>query len=194
MIIHLNGWPGVGKFTIGSALAAAMPARLIHNHLLHDVAINCTGLNDQQRWPLYDAVRELAYSALAERPKSEKFIMTNGLCVHRVREVIACNHVVDLAIKRHVPLVPVVLEADLEENMRRVQSADRVGRKLSDPTILRSMSRSDVIQRPKVPELLVLDVTLLTAAEAAKAIVTHVSSAVLSDRLKPATDEHRSFH
>jgi gluconate kinase len=193
MIIHLNGWPGVGKRTIGEAVAAAMSARFIHNHLLHDVAIHCTGLSDPERWPLYDAVRELAYSALAKRPKPAVFVLTNGLCVHSAREVSAWNHVVDLAIKRQAPLIPIVLEADIEENMRRVQSPDRVGRKLFDPALLRSMSRSDVIQRPNVPELLVLDVTRLTAEEAAKAIVTHVSSATSSDRLKPATDEHRSF-
>ncbi|WP_284388078.1 hypothetical protein [Devosia yakushimensis] len=39
MIIHLNGWPGVGKLTIGRLLAADLGARFIHNHLLHDVAI-----------------------------------------------------------------------------------------------------------------------------------------------------------
>jgi hypothetical protein len=194
MIIHLNGWPGVGKRTIGEAVAAAMSARFIHNHLLHDVAIHCTGLSDPERWPLYDAVRELAYSALANRPKPAIFVMTNALCVHSAREVSAWNHVVDLAIKRQVPLIPIVLEADIEENVRRIQSPDRVGRrKLSDPTILRSISRSDVIQRPNVPELLVLDVTRLAAEEAAEAIATHVSTATASDRLKPATDEHRGF-
>ncbi len=39
--------------TIGRVVAAALSARLIHNHLLHDVAIGIAGLDDPERWPLY---------------------------------------------------------------------------------------------------------------------------------------------
>jgi hypothetical protein len=170
-----------------------MSARLVHNHLLHDVAINCTGLSDPQRWPLYDAVRELAYSALAKRPSSEIFVMTNGLCVHSEREVSAWNYVVDLAIERQVPLIPVILEADIEEHMRRVQSPDRVGQKLSDPAILKSMSQSDVIQQPNVRELLILDVTMLSPEVAAKEISEHVAAFIRHGWMNAATDEHRTF-
>src|SRR6202011_2120341 len=34
MIVHLNGWPGAGKKTIGEALSMLLGARFIHNHLL----------------------------------------------------------------------------------------------------------------------------------------------------------------
>ncbi len=173
MIIHINGWPGVGKQTVGRALARVMGARFIHNHLLHDVAINCTGLDDADRWPLYEAVRSAAYTALATRPKDEVFVMTNALCRNSPREVQAWAHIVDLAIKREVPLVPVVLTAELAENVRRVQSADRRG-KLNSPGDLCEMMSVDTIQLPAVPELFVVDSTHFSAEQTAQAVLLHV--------------------
>src|SRR5579871_606495 len=137
MIVHLNGWPGAGKKTVGEVLARKLGARFVHNHMLHDVAIACAGFDSPDRWPLYEAIRSAAYAAMAKRPRPEAFVMTNGLCNNSDRERIAWRHVVDLAIARDVPLVPVVLEVSTEEISRRVESAERKGRKLSDATILK---------------------------------------------------------
>lgn len=189
MIIHLNGWPGVGKRTIGIGVADRLGARFIHNHLLHDVAIGCAGYNGAHRWPLYEKVRAAAYEALALQPKTETFVMTNALCRDTPREDLAWSHVVHLAIRRQVPLVPVVLEASLEENKRRVRSEDRItSGKLTDAAALESMMRTDFIQRPDVPELLVLDVTTLSPADAADAIIAWVEE--IRPTLQVATLEH----
>lgn len=71
LTVHLNGWPGVGKLTVGRVLAERLGARPIDDHLLHDVAIRCTGLADPGRWPLYEKVRQAAYEALrrGRKPK-----------------------------------------------------------------------------------------------------------------------------
>jgi hypothetical protein len=114
MIVHLNGRPGVGKRTVGSFLANHLGARFIHNHLLHDVAIVCTGFDDPERWVLYDLVRHVAYASLRKRPPTEVFVMTNALCKNAPRELEAWRHVVELAMSRNVPLVPIVLEATAE--------------------------------------------------------------------------------
>jgi hypothetical protein len=188
MIIHLNGWPGVGKETVGRALGRLMRARVIHSHIMHDVAITCTGLGAPDRWALYDAVRSAAYAALARRPKAEVFIMTNALCRDTAREVEAWGHVVDLATARGVPLIPVVLQADIAENARRIQGADRIGRKMTSADDLRNMIPTDSIQLPAVPELLVLDSTRLSAEETAQAVLHHVRAL---GEPPAATDQHR---
>ncbi len=175
MIVHLNGWPGVGKKAIGEKLARRLGARFIHNHLLHDVAIACAGIGDPGRWPLYEEIRRAAYDALAARPREEVFVMTNALCAGAPHEQAAWSHVTGLAMRRGARLVPVVLEAELTENERRLQAPDRIGRKLTDPAVLRSFTECDTIQKPDVPELLVLDVTKLLPDEAVEAIRHHLS-------------------
>jgi hypothetical protein len=161
VIVHLNGWPGIGKQTVGWVLAERLGARFVHNHVLHDVAIACAGFDDAARWPLYEQVRSAAYGALRDRPPGEVFVMTNALCVGSDRERAAWNHVVDLALVRQVPLLPVVLKATAEENEHRIRSPGRAGRKMTDRGALRDFIAADIIQRPDVPELLVLDVTVL---------------------------------
>lgn len=191
LVVHLNGWPGVGKFTVAQHLAGRLGARLIDNHLLHDVAIACTGLDDPQRWPLHEEVRSAAYRTLASRPIRESLVMTNALCVGSERERQAWNHVVDLAAARRAPLVPIVLEAALNENLRRLQSTNRSPRKLRDPETLRLFVRSDRIQQPDVPELLVLDVSALSPDQAAARIYDHLAR--INTRSRVAGDDHRRF-
>ena len=188
MIVHLNGWPGVGKLTVARLLAPRLQARLIDNHLLHDVAIRCTGIDDPARWPLYEAVRAAAYQVLAERPRSETFVMTNALCVGSPRECEAWRHVVALAETRAVPLVPVVLEADVIVLRSRVQRLERQGHKLTDPDAMVAMIRCDRLLKPDVPERLDLDTSRLAAADAAAAIEAHLLAD--RDRLAPADARH----
>jgi gluconate kinase len=191
MIVHLNGWPGVRKKTIGSQLAKNLRARFIHNHLLHDVAVVCAGLNDPDRWVLYEQVRTAAYACLKKRSLTEVFVMTNCLRKNAPRELEAWNRVVDLAVSRNVPLVPVVLEAAPDEIIRRVESPERSGKKLTDPAQLRSYLAEDTLQYPAVSELLVLDVTSLKPEEAAARIEDHLTH--IRSSLQTASARHLQF-
>jgi broad-specificity NMP kinase len=188
MIVHLNGWPGVGKRTIGAVLAKNLRARFFHNNLLYDIAVACTGLDDPERWVVYEEVRAAAYTSLGKLPASEALVMTNALRKNAPLELEAWQHIVDLAMVRRVPLVPVVLEATPEENIRRLQSSERVGKKLADPTELRSYFASDTLQYPDVRELLVLGVTHLAPEEAAARIEGHLDRIRAS--LQPAGLTH----
>ncbi len=191
MIVHLNGWPGVGKETIGRLVAATLGARFIHNHLLHDVAIVCAGLDHPGRWPLYEDVRRAAYAALARHPPGDVFVMTNALLAASRRGQEAWAHVVDLAMARASPLVPVVLDAAPDELCRRVESPERAGRKLADARLLREMLPTGTLQRPDVAELIELDVTRLAPAAAAGAIVTRLRAlGEHAGGLAPARSEH----
>jgi gluconate kinase len=188
MIIHINGWPGVGKRTIGVVLAKRLGARFIHNHLLHDVAIVCAGLDCEARWDLYEKVRSAAYQTLAAHPSSELFVMTNALCNNSGREREAWRHIVDLAISRNTPLVPVVLTVEQGEHLHRLESPERIGKKMTDSALLKEYFNQDTIQQPDVPELLMLDVTGYTPEQAADSIVQHVEA--VRPHLMPATSLH----
>src|SRR5579863_1386550 len=190
MIIHLNGWPGTGKQTIGRELATRIGARLIHNHLLHDVAIVCCGRTTPERWELYEKIRAPVYEYLRKVPPSETLVMTNALCNRSEREVRAWAYVVELAISRDVPLIPVILQVELSENIRRLRSAER-SNKLRDPVVLESYLSIDSIQQPDVPELLLLDATALSPKQAATQILQHVEN--VREWVRPATEKHQSF-
>ncbi len=116
--------------------------------------------------------------ALARRPGGEAFVMTSALCEGAPREEEAWRHVVELAAARDVPLVPVVPEARADEMMRRVGSADRVGKKLTDAGVLRDMMAEARIRRPLSPFGLVLDVSDLAPERAAAVIEQHVGRCV----------------
>jgi gluconate kinase len=188
MIVHLNGWPGAGKKTIGETLSKMLDARFIHNHLLHDVAIVCAGFESEYRWELYETIRSAAYKVLARHPPMEIFVMTNALCNDFPREELAWKHVVELAITRDVPLVPVVLEISNSENIRRLQSPDRIGQKMTDVAALRQWFDKYSIQRPDVPELIVVDVSDLSPEQAADTILVRLN--LLRPALQPATLQH----
>ncbi len=191
MIIHLNGWPGVGKMTIGRLLADSLEARFIHNHVLHDVAFTCAGYGDKDRWPLYEKVRKAAYDVLEHRPSSETFVMTNALCSGEVREEEAWGHVVTLAIKRGVPLIPVVLKASTSVIASRVCSEDRLSTKLKDPAELVAMTAEYKLQIPHVAECIEIDVGALSAVEASKSIQNSINKLAIG--IGPATEKHRVF-
>lgn len=177
MIIHLNGWPGVGKKTVGQLVSRKLDARFIHNHLLHDVAIACTAFSEVARWPLYEKIRLAAYDALASLPANEVIVMTNALCVGSERERAAWNHVVDLAILRSTPLIPIVLETTLEENLRRLKDPSRDTSKLREENLLVEYRATDEIQKPHLKELLVINTTSLNPIQVAEKICEHIASA-----------------
>jgi len=188
MIIHLNGWPGVGKMTIGQELANDLGARFIHNHTLHDVAFACAGYGDKDRWLLYDKVRQAAYQVLENRPTSETFVMTNALCKESEKEIEAWEHVVHLAVARNVVLIPVVLNASQEEISKRIASPNRLKTKLKEPAGLSSMMEEYTLQIPNVRETILLNVNALSAKQAAEDIQLAVTD--ISKRASPATLKH----
>ncbi len=56
---------GAGKKTIGGQLSGVPKARIIHNHVLHNVAIMRAGVDDPDRRPLHDGLRSPSYAPLA---------------------------------------------------------------------------------------------------------------------------------
>lgn len=191
MIIHINGWPGVGKKTIGEIVAKEINARFIHNHVLHDVAWACAGRGDEEYWPLYERVQSEAYKVLARRPSEENFVMTNALCKTADREILAWEHVVALAIKRNVPLIPIVLKASINVLVERVTHPDRLTTKLTDPEYLTQMLTKHELLVPRVDDTFLIDVDELSAEDVASSIIKYLSEGLESRRV--ATEQLLQF-
>lgn len=134
MIIHLNGWPGTGKLTVGRILARELGGHLVDNHTLHNVPASLCKRNTDDYWQMYHQVRDIAYARIRVMPLSDVFVMTNALTRESEREIEAWNAVRQLASDRSDTLVAVTLLCSSEENARRVQSEERANNhKLTDP-------------------------------------------------------------
>ncbi len=133
VIVHINGWPGVGKLTVAREAARKLGARLLDNHTLHDVAIRLCERGTPEYWDLYYEVRDLAYRRVRAMPAGQSLVMTNALLTEDARDREAWEAVKQLAADRVDTLFAVTLECSLDENVRRVCSEDRRDRKMIDP-------------------------------------------------------------
>jgi hypothetical protein len=79
-----------------------------------------------------------------------------------------------LAQLRDDDLVPIVLHISADENRRRLQDPGREGGKLKSVAILDSLRASHVLLVPEHPNTLEVDVSDLSAADAATHIARHL--------------------
>ena len=176
MIIHLNGWPGSGKLTVGRELARRLHGRLVDNHTLHNVALSVCDRNTPEYWQTFYEVREIAYARIRAMPKDETIVMTNALTRESEREVEQWNAVKKLAFDRADMLLAVTLICAEEENIRRVQSPERAdNRKITDPKPLVSWRSKFSLIVEGADEWMVVDNTDLTPSEAASTILACAS-------------------
>lgn len=176
MIIDITGYAGVGKFTIGSIVAEQLDGRLLDNHTVYNVAFALTEFKSDAFVRTVRAVRDVAYRAILDLPRSVPVVLTttHGSDPAWSRE--GCGAMVELARRRGAPLYVAHLLCDPRENRRRIIAPERaVKRKPLDPSMIDgNANRHRLLDH--ADELLELDVTNLTANEAATAITAWVKS------------------
>jgi hypothetical protein len=172
MIIHINGYPGVGKLSVARVLAAALQGRLLDNHTICNVAFALTAFKSDAYYRTIRAVRDVAYEQVMALPSSEPIILTNAHTANSAwgRENWAAT--CELARRRGTPLMSVILDCELEENLRRMQSPERQpARKLIDPAAnSAALERLEILDLP-CDHRFRLDVTGLSPEAAAQAIL-----------------------
>ena len=77
MIVHINSYPGVGKLTIGRALADLTGGKLLDNHTVFNVAFALTQFKSPAFYDTVRAVREIAYQRILDLPDGVPVILTN---------------------------------------------------------------------------------------------------------------------
>jgi len=171
MIIVLNGYPGVGKLTIGQALAAELGARLLDIHTLYNLAFAMTEFRSPEFWETVAQVEAIAHKLVLARPMDEPTVFTTVLTTKTDRERREWQKLVDLARARP-PLCVVHVGCDLDENIRRITSEGRASsRKPQDPEMARrNHANAEPLAGLDAPRLLELDTTGMTPKDAAQAI------------------------
>lgn len=178
-LVYLLGSPGVGKRTVAEALSARTGAIVLDNHRINLPIMSLFNWNGSERlpagiWGYVNTIRSAVLDALADiAPRDASYVLTNALEVGYEGWF---DRIEGIARARGSVFVPVLLECELEEQMRRVASEDRVVRlKLSDPEYAREFIAGTEFFRPDGPDALVIDTTHGSPDDTAAAIAGHVA-------------------
>lgn len=142
MILNINGYPGVGKLTIGTIVAERLDAKMLDNHTIYNPAFALTEFKSDAHLRLTRAVRDLCYEQVLALPAGTSVVMTNALMADSEWANENWDLIIDLAARRGAPLLNVALTCELDENRRRIR-ARRGSRSGSRGTLsLRSRTRT----------------------------------------------------
>lgn len=173
-IIYLIGHPGTGKYTIAREIAKAgyivCDNQLINNPIF--TLLNYDGLSSipQIGWEAIDKIRKAVYEFMSEE-SANNYILTS--CLYEDDGDRECfKNTKEMAAKRGSVFIPVKLLISKEEHLRRITQASRRERwKSIDP---KDAEQTEDLIQINHPNLLELDVTTLSAHEAAKIILEFV--------------------
>ncbi|HEX7134013.1 MAG TPA: hypothetical protein VF228_15660 [Iamia sp.] len=184
VIVHLLGYPGTGKRTIGAALVGLVPRDddrfvLVDNHLTSRSVLAALDTDptvpiDPQVWTYVGDLRVHVLAAIEDMaPPRWSYVFTNYVVEDVPSKSIP--RLQTLAVARSSVYVPVVLHCDADELRRRVIGSDRAEQhKWIDPDGVLGDVASRTLVRPDSPHLLDLDVTSLMATEAAERVLAHI--------------------
>lgn len=181
--IYLIGLPGTGKLTIAGEIKKLLPAILVDNHLINNVVFCLIDPDGKTKlpakvWEHTLAIRQIVLETIRTLSKPNRnFIFTNALTNEDPADAVLFQEIVDLAKAKGARLFTVRLLISTEQLVRRVVSPDRVAKlKGIDPDAARRQSETHTVFTPKTSDYIDLDVSNLTAAEAAQHIIRHLGS------------------
>lgn len=171
MIIVLNGYPGVGKLTIGRELTSLISGRLLDVHSVYNIAFALTEFKSPEFMEAVEEVEAIAHKLVLKLPERVPVVLTTVLAGSSDWGQAEWNRLVKLGEARP-PFLVVHVHCDLDENIRRIQSPQRdEKRKPRDPEMARrNHFEGKELAGIEAPHFLKLDVSSRTAAEAASAI------------------------
>ncbi len=183
-LIYLIGFAGSGKLTIGRELAARTGALLVDNHHTNNIvlrlveAVSGTPL-PRAVWDNIAKVRAVVFETLEHHtPPGRSLVLTNELLEGDPRAHQVMDQVVALAQARGSRLLVVRLSISSEELVRRVASPERAALyKTTHAARAEEKVRNRQVLKPQGLDCLELDITALSASEAAAAIERCLSKA-----------------
>lgn len=161
-LLVLNGWPGVGKSTIGVALATSTGARFLPNHLICAPASAVAAIGSAGWSRVRDRTLEAIWAEIGSNGQTSGYVATNV-----VTQGPGGSRQVDgwrkAAERVGLSFTWVTLVCDREENLRRLGAPGRQERgSLVAPRVLKEMRELEALFEPP-PDIhhLRLDVTRL---------------------------------
>lgn len=171
MIIVLNGYPGVGKLTIGRALASMISGRLLDIHTVYNVAFALTEFKSPDFIETVEKIEKISHDLILKLPVEIPVVLTTVLAGDSEWGHAEWRRIVQLGDARG-PFCVVHVLCDLEENIRRIQSSERDEKRKprNADYARRNHAAAKVLAGIDASNLLKLDVTGRSATDAARAI------------------------
>jgi AAA domain len=184
VVVYLVGFPGTGKLTIGRELAPLLDAKVVDNHWINNPIFGLLESDGTTKYPdvVWDRVGEVrraVHDTIATlSPAHWNFVFTHAGHEDDPADHVICAAVLNVAKRRNALFVPVRLICAEDELVRRVAMPERRERlKSICKDSARRRSRTRQVLTPNHPNLLNLDVTALSALEAAARIMDHIQAA-----------------
>ncbi|ABD54048.1 AAA family ATPase [Jannaschia sp. CCS1] len=171
MIIVLNGYPGVGKLTIGRDLARLLGGRLLDIHSVYNVAFALTEFKSPEFRATVEKVEAIAHDLIHALPDGEPVVLTTVIAGDSAWGQAEWQRIIALGEARP-PFAVVHVTCDLEENIARIEDAGRDHkRKPRDRSYAeRNQAQAKPLAGLDADNLLVFDTTGMPPTDAAKAI------------------------
>ncbi|KAM6480854.1 hypothetical protein HDV62DRAFT_365804 [Trichoderma sp. SZMC 28011] len=178
-VIHFNAFPGTGKLTIARILASFFQPsslKVVHNHLLINPADAVLHREQAGYQHLRQQIRLAIFHSLIHAPAthSAAYIFTDFQTSNELGAAV-CQEYVECAKTRGCDFIPIMLSCDEETNLTRLVEDGRAGHgKLVDVDLVKRFRASQLYEFDDHPALLRLDVSELSADDAARRITDHL--------------------
>ncbi|KPH10090.1 nucleoside kinase [Rhizobium acidisoli] len=173
-IVHINGWPGTGKLTVGRLLAKRLGVRLIDNHMLLNPAEALFARSNPLHASLRGQIRRVVFDHAVRTDPAESFVFTDALSDDEDDSAMFSWYL-DLAAARGADLVAVLLDCAPEENARRLISPGRSeALKLTDTARLQQLRANYKLLRGLAEHTVEIDTTDFSPEQTTARILAHI--------------------
>ena len=165
----MYGPPGVGKLTVGTALAGLTGFRLFHNHLTVNLA---TAVFPRESDPWRDLIRRVRRDVFSAAVREGVSLVYTGVYLGTEEQTEAIRAMLEPVYEGGGEVYYVQLMCEREEHLARVQNPSRrLRQKLTDPRVVeeRYLGNPMMPFTPRLP----LDTTHVPPEAAAARIVAH---------------------
>jgi adenylylsulfate kinase-like enzyme len=164
-VVFLLGYPGVGKRTVGSELAEILHGVLVDNQIINIPLLTLFKWDGKspipmEIWDRVAPIREAVLGTIEDlAPKWNSYVFTNVLKDDK-EDASHYDRIRSLAHSRGSLFLSVMVDCDIDEQVRRIDNPDRIVRlKGSDPEGYRRHRKQTKLYQPPADEVVHIDTT-----------------------------------